>query len=297
MATNIEKDEVTGTATTGHEWDGIKELNTPLPKWWLYTFYGCVIWALGYTIAYPAWPMLHGATAGVLGYSSRGDLEASLGEAKAAQAANVDKIATMSVDDILKDENLRGFAIAGGSAAFKVNCVQCHGSGAAGSAGYPNLNDNDWLWGGSGEAIYTTLKNGVRYTQNADTRDSQMPAFGADEILTPEQIGSVAAYTVSLGGEQQDAALVEEGKTLFTENCASCHGEDGKGGRDFGAPNLTDKIWLYGGTVADVKAQLMKPRHGVMPAWSHRLSDATIKQLAVYVHTLGGGEAAEAATQ
>ena len=182
-------------------------------------------------------------------------------------------------------------------AAFKVNCVQCHGSGAAGSAGYPNLNDNDWLWGGSAEAIYTTLKNGIRYTQNADTRDSQMPAFGADGILTPEQIGSVAAYTVSLGGEQQDAALVEAGKTLFAENCASCHGEDGKGGRDFGAPNLTDKIWLYGGTAADVKAQLMKPRHGVMPAWSHRLSDATIKELAVYVHTLGGGEAAEAATQ
>ena len=297
MATKIEKDEISGTATTGHEWDGIKELNTPLPRWWLYTFYGTVIWAIGYTVAYPAWPMLSSATPGLLGYSSRGAVEEQIQTAKAAQKDSLDKIAAANVDDILKDENLLSFAQAGGAAAFKVNCVQCHGAGAAGSVGYPNLNDDDWLWGGSPDAIYTTLKNGIRYTSNADTRDSQMPAFGTDGILTPEQIDEVANYVVSLSGEQADAAKVETGKTVFAENCASCHGDDGKGGRDFGAPNLTNKIWLYGGTLDQVKAQIAKPRMGVMPAWSHRLDDATIKQLAVYVHSLGGGEAAEAATQ
>jgi len=297
MATKIEKDEISGTATTGHEWDGIKELNTPLPKWWLYTFYGTVIWAIGYTIAYPAWPMLTSATPGLLGYSSRAEVAQTIETAKAAQKDSLDKIAAASVDDILKDENLRSFAQAGGAAAFKVNCVQCHGAGAAGSVGYPNLNDDDWLWGGTPDAIYVTLKNGIRYAGNAETRDSQMPAFGTDAILTPEQIDEVANYVVSFSGEQADAAKVETGKTIYAENCASCHGDDGKGGRDFGAPNLTDKIWLYGGTLDQVKAQIAKPRMGVMPAWSHRLDDATIKQLAVYVHTLGGGEAAEAATQ
>ena len=297
MATKIEQDEISGTPTTGHEWDGIKELNTPLPKWWLYTFYGTVIWAIGYTIAYPAWPMLSSATPGLLGYSSRAQLEEQVSAAKAAQKDSLDKIAAANVEDILKDENLLAFAQAGGAAAFKVNCVQCHGAGAAGSVGYPNLNDDDWIWGGTADAIYVTLKNGIRYTANAETRDSQMPAFGTDGILTPAQIDEAANYVVSLSGEQADAAKVEAGKTVYAENCASCHGEDGKGGRDFGAPNLTDKIWLYGGTLDQVKAQIAKPRMGVMPAWSHRLDDATIKQLAVYVHALGGGEAAVPATQ
>jgi cytochrome c oxidase cbb3-type subunit 3 len=297
MATKIEKDEISGTPTTGHEWDGIKELNTPLPKWWLYTFYATVIWGIGYTIAYPAWPMLTSATPGLLGYSSRADVVQQIDAGKAAQKASLDKIAALSVDDILKDPTLLAFAQAGGSAAFKVNCVQCHGSGAAGSAGYPNLNDDDWLWGGTPEAIYVTLKNGIRYTANAETRDSMMPAFGADGILTPEQIGQVASYVISLSGGEADQAEAQAGQPLFAENCASCHGEDAKGGRDFGAPNLTDKIALYGATLDQVKAQIVKPRHGVMPAWSHRLDDATIKQLSVYVHTLGGGEAAVPATQ
>lgn len=297
MASKIEKDDVSGTATTGHEWDGIKELNTPLPRWWLYTFYATVIWALAYTIAYPAWPLLHSATPGLLGWSSRAQLAQQMSEARAAQQAELDKIAATSVDDILKDPQLLAFAQAGGAAAFKVNCVQCHGSGAAGFVGYPNLNDDDWLWGGTPEAIYTTLRNGIRYTDNPETRDSQMPAYGADGILNPQQIDDAANYVMTLGGGEADATKAEAGKAIFAENCAACHGEDGKGGRDFGAPNLTDAIWLYGGTLADVKAQINKPRLGVMPAWSHRLDDATIKELAIYVHSLGGGEAPPPATQ
>lgn len=297
MATNIEKDDVSGTATTGHEWDGIKELNTPLPRWWLYTFYATVIWGIAYTIAYPAWPMLTSATPGLLGWSSRATLDQQMATAREAQKANLDKIAAMSVDDILKDPQLLSFAQAGGAAAFKVNCVQCHGSGAAGFAGYPNLNDDDWLWGGTPDALYATLKHGIRYAADPDTRDSQMPAFGADGILLPEQIDQVANYVVSMSGGEADAAKTETGKTIFAENCASCHGEDGKGLREFGAPNLTDKIALYGGTLDNIKSQIVKPRLGVMPGWTHRLDDATIKQLAVYVHTLGGGEPTPAATQ
>ena len=297
MTTNIEKDDISGTSTTGHEWDGIKELNTPLPRWWLYTFYGTVIWAIGYTIAYPAWPLLTSATPGLLGYSSRGEVAEQIETARAAQKENLDKIAAASVDDILKDPNLLAFAQAGGAAAFKVNCVQCHGSGAAGFVGYPNLNDDDWLWGGTPEAIYVTLKNGIRYAENAETRDSQMPAFGADGILSPEQVAQAASYVVSLSGGEADQAMVQAGQPIFAENCAACHGETGMGGRDFGAPNLTDKIALYGASFEEVKAQIVRPRHGVMPGWSHRLDDATIKQLAVYVHTLGGGEAPEPATQ
>ncbi|MCB1380253.1 MAG: cytochrome-c oxidase, cbb3-type subunit III [Alphaproteobacteria bacterium] len=289
----IEHDEITGTATTGHEWDGIKELNTPLPKWWLWTFYGTVIWGLAYTVAYPAWPLINGATPGILGYSSRADVAAEIAVAKTAQKADLDKIAAASVDDIIKDDAMRDFAIAGGAAAFKVNCVQCHGSGAAGSPGYPNLNDDDWLWGGTADAIHTTLQNGIRYTSNSDTRDSQMPAFGADGILNAEQIGDVANYVVSMSGGEADAGAAERGKTVFAENCAACHGDDGKGNRDLGAPNLTDAISLFGGTVDAVKAQVNKPRHGVMPAWSGRLDETTIKQLAVYIHSLGGGEATQ----
>ncbi len=297
MATNIEKDEVTGTDTTGHEWDGIKELNTPLPKWWLYTFYGTVIWGLAYTVAYPAWPMLTSATPGLLGYTSRGELAESVNVAREGQKAQLDKIAAASVEDILKDPAMLAFASAGGAAAFKVNCVQCHGAGAAGSAGYPNLNDNDWLWGGTADTIHTTLKHGIRHTLSADTRDSQMPSFGADGILKPDEIVNVSNYAISLGGGQADAAQAEAGKQLYADNCAACHGDAGIGNAELGAPNLVDKIWLYGGTVREVAQQVTKPRHGVMPGWATRLDDTTIKQLTVYVHSLGGGEAAVPATQ
>ncbi len=303
MARKIEKDDVTGTDTTGHEWDGIKELNTPLPKWWLYTFYATVIWGLAYTIAYPAWPMLSRATPGLLGYSSRAGLTASVATARAAQKDNLDKIAAASVEDILKDEKLLSFASAGGAAAFKVNCVQCHGSGAAGSAGYPNLNDDDWLWGGQPGQIHATLQNGIRFAANADTRVMDMPVFGPDPangnaaLLNPEEIASVANFAMTLSGGEADAAKAAAGKALFATNCASCHGDTGLGNQDVGAPNLTDKIWLNGATIENVTAQIVRPRMGVMPAWGARLDTVTVKQLAVYVHALGGGEAAVPATQ
>jgi cytochrome c oxidase cbb3-type subunit 3 len=281
-------DEISGVETTGHEWDGIRELNNPLPRWWLWTFYLTIIWAIGYAIAYPSIPLLTTNTKGLLGYSSRADVAAEMTTAAAAQSKYVDAIKTTDVAGILANEELRTFAIAGGAAAFKVNCVQCHGSGAAGSPGYPNLNDDDWLWGGDINALYVTLQHGVRYTADPETRVSEMPAFG--DILKPEEIDQVANYVASLSGGEADAAKVTAGQPLFANNCAACHGEQAKGGKDFGAPNLTDAIWLKGSGVAAITAQVMRPAHGVMPAWSARLGDTTVKQLAVYVHSLGGGE-------
>ncbi|MFM2280652.1 MAG: cytochrome c oxidase, cbb3-type, subunit [Pseudomonadota bacterium] len=280
-------DEISGVETTGHEWDGIQELNNPLPRWWLWTFYATIVWAIAYTIAYPAWPLLKENTKGMLGFSSRQVVAEDIAKATDAQKVFLDKIAAMPVADIAKDQELSQFAMNGGAAAFKVNCAPCHGSGASGGPGFPNLNDNDWLWGGKIDDIYATINHGIR-SEDADTRTSEMPAFG--EMLEADQIKQVASYVVSLSGTPADAALVEPGKTVFAENCASCHGEDAKGGRDFGAPNLADAIWLRGEGEQAIINQVTKPKHGMMPAWAGRLSDATIKELAVYVHSLGGGE-------
>lgn len=281
-------DELSGVETTGHSWDGIKELNNPLPKWWVYTFYMTILWAIGYTIVYPAWPLLTGATEGIWGWHSRAAVTEEIASAKASQKVYLDKIAATDVTEIASDPELNQFALAGGAAAFKVNCTPCHGSGAQGGVGYPNLNDDEWLWGGDVEAIYTTIAHGIRDTSDDDTRVSEMPAFG--DILEPEEIKQVAAYVYSLSGTPSDPSLVEPGKTVFADNCAACHGENAEGGRDFGAPNLSDAITLKASTEAQIVAQVTSPKHGVMPAWDARLGDATVKELAVYVHSLGGGE-------
>ncbi|MEQ1520502.1 MAG: cytochrome-c oxidase, cbb3-type subunit III [Aestuariivirga sp.] len=285
-----EKDEISGIETTGHEWDGIRELNNPLPRWWLWTFYACIAFALGYGIAYPAWPLVSGATPGLLGYSSRGELVKEVDAARTAQSAQLEKVKSLPLEDIRKDADLLQFAVAGGRAAFRVNCIQCHGSGAAGGKGYPNLNDDDWLWGGTLDHIHTTLQHGVRFTADPDTRQSPMPAFGADEILTPEQINDVSEYVLKLSGQAFDAGAAARGTTVFAENCVACHGDAGEGKQEFGGPRLTDAIALYASDKAGIVAQVNKPRQGVMPAWNTRLDEVTIKQLAVYVHSLGGGE-------
>jgi cytochrome c oxidase cbb3-type subunit 3 len=281
-------DEVTGVSTTGHEWDGIKELNNPLPRWWVCTFYATIVWAIGYTIAYPAWPLVSSATSGVLGYSSRADVKNELAAAEVAKSEYVTAIAAKSVDEILSDERLRTFAAAAGAAKFKVNCVQCHGSGAEGSKGFPNLNDDDWLWGGNADAIHQTIAHGARFAPDGDTRVSEMPAF--KDILEPGQIADVSTFAASLSGIEADPAKVESGRTLFAENCASCHGDAGTGNLELGAPDLTDVITLYVHSEADFASQIRSPKHGVMPAWGARLGDVSVKELAVYVHSLGGGE-------
>ncbi|MER9057979.1 cytochrome-c oxidase, cbb3-type subunit III [Mesorhizobium sp. M0910] len=281
-------DEVSGISTTGHEWDGIKELNNPLPRWWVITFYITIAWAIGYTVVYPAWPMLTSATRGVLGYSSRKDVKNELAAAEVAKDKYVAAIQAKTVSEITADDTLREFAVAAGGAAFKVNCVQCHGSGAQGSKGFPNLNDDDWLWGGNAEQIQQTIAHGIRFASDPDTRLSEMPAFG--DIITTDQIKQVGAYVASLSDPVQDTSLIELGANVFAENCAACHGENAKGNRELGAPDLTDAIWLYGSGETAIAAQVRAPKHGVMPAWIGRLGEIKAKELAVYVHSLGGGE-------
>lgn len=281
-------DDVSGVETTGHEWDGIRELNNPMPRWWVWTFYATILWAIGYTIAFPAWPLISGSTQGLLGWHSRADFVADSEDAKAAQNIYLEKIASSSLDDIKADSQLMQFATAGGAAAFKINCIQCHGSGAEGGNGYPNLNDDDWLWGGTVNDIHTTITHGIRFNEDADTRISEMPAFG--EVLKSNEIREVAAYVVSLTGTARDASMVEPGAQIFADNCASCHGEDAKGNRDMGAPNLADAIWLKTHGEDQIVAQIRMPKHGVMPAWGERLGDTTVKQLTLFVHSLGGGE-------
>lgn len=282
-------DPETGTVTTGHDWDGITELDTPLPRWWLWTFYATVVWGLGYTIAYPAWPMLTEATGGVLGYSSRAEVQTQIARQAEANADIAARLAAASFEEIAADPALYTFAEAGGAAVFRAQCSQCHGAGAAGSPGYPNLLDDDWLWGGTAEEIYATINHGIRWEADPDTRYSEMPAFGDEGLLSDAEIEAVADHVLALSG-QADAP--EGGADLFADNCAACHGDAGEGLPEMGAPRLSDAIWLYGGDRVAVIATIARSRHGVMPAWGARLSEAELRQVTHYVHSLGGGQRA-----
>jgi cytochrome c oxidase cbb3-type subunit III len=275
--------------TTGHEWDGIAELNKPLPKWWLYTFYATIVWAIGYWIVYPAWPLITTHTKGYLGYSQRVTVSEDLAAAYAAKSAFRDKIAASDLAAIQADPELLNFALAGGAAAFGDNCAPCHGRGAQGAIGYPSLRDDAWLWGGTLDDIHYTILHGIR-ADDPKTRSSAMPAFGRLGMLQGPQVNDVAEYVLSLSGIETDEAAAGRGEEIYAANCAACHGPKGEGNRTIGAPNLADELWLYGGDKATVVETINNSRNGVMPAWSGRLDPATIKELAIYVHSLGGGE-------
>jgi cytochrome c oxidase cbb3-type subunit 3 len=290
MAAEKEIDAVSGVETTGHVWDGdLKELNKPLPRWWLYTLYACIVWAFGYWMFYPAWPMLDGYTKGYLGYSQRSEVTAELAASKAAQARLLGAVATTPVAEIEKNPDLMEFVMRGGAAQFSNNCAPCHGRGAQGFKGYPNLNDDDWLWGGSIDMIEKTIRYGIR-SDHAETHAMAMPRFGIDQMLDGNQISDAADFVTSLSAPGGDAAAIDRGRTIFAEQCSACHGETGKGSTEMGAPNLTDGIWLYGNRKADIVETIRTGRGGVMPAWDGKLDPATIKMLAIYVHSLGGGK-------
>jgi len=274
--------------TTGHAWDGIEEYNNPLPRWWLWTFYGTIVWGIIYTILYPAWPLVDHATQGLWGGDPRQDVAAEIQSFDEANAGIEAKLVAADLTAIASDQELQGYAQNAGAAVFRTWCAQCHGAGAAGAKGYPNLLDNDWLWGGTIEDIHTTIQHGIRYEADADTRFSQMPAFG--EILEGGDIDAVVNHVLAISGQDHDAGLAAQGATVFADNCAACHGEDGTGDRAQGAPNLTDAIWLFGGDAATIKETVTFARFGVMPAWTGRLSEADIRSVAAYVHSRGGGE-------
>lgn len=291
-----EKDALSGVETTGHEWDGLRELNNPLPKWWLYIFYVCIAWSLVYYVLYPAWPLGKSYTKGMLGYSQREEVVQKVAEGKKAQEKYLTAIAATSVEDIQKNKDLLAFAMAGGRSYFNENCAACHGAGGQGAKGFPTLADDVWLWGGTTADIYKTIQHGIR-ADDADTRGTVgtgMTAFGKDGILNKEQIGQVAEYVLSLNKRSTDAAAAEKGKAVYEENCVACHGDKAQGsvaaGIDVGAPPLVTANWLYGGDKASLVDTITNGRAGVMPAWAKRLDDATVKSLAVYVHNLGGGK-------
>lgn len=290
MSEHHDIDSLSGRSTTGHEWDGIKELNTPLPRWWLFTFYATIIWAIGYWIVYPAWPLVHGYTTGLLHYSSRANVAVDLANLEAVRGEKMAVLGNASLAQIEKDPALLSLARAEGKTVFADNCAACHGAGAAGAKGYPNLNDDDWLWGGTLDQIMQTIQYGAR-SGDPKAHEGQMLAFGRDGMLKSNEIVTVTNYVRSLSGLSTDPGYdAAAGKKIFSDNCVVCHGEGGKGNQQVGAPNLTDQIWLYGSDKDTIVETITNGRAGVMPAWGGRLDPVTMKALAVYVHSLGGGK-------
>ncbi len=284
-------DSVTGQTSTGHEWDGIRELNTPLPRWWLWTFYATILFSVVYWVLYPTWPLISSFSHGVLGYSSRGQVAEDIQAIQAQRAQTEAGLDKASVTQIVADKKLLGLALAHGKAAFAEDCAPCHGSGGQGSKGYRNLTNEDWLWGGTLDDIQTTITHGIRADYDKDTRSSAMPAFGRDGVLKPEEIRQVASYVRTLSKLEPEAGVdVAAGKKIFADNCAVCHGDDGKGNLAMGSANLTDGLQLYGGDFKDLIQTITYARNSTMPAWGARLDPVTIKSLAVYVHSLGAGQ-------
>lgn len=292
MADRVDIDEPTGVETTGHEWDGIRELNNPLPRWWLITFYLSVVISVIYWVFMPAWPALpgfQGNTRGLSGNSERINVARDMARLETTRAGFKEALVNSDLTDIEQAPELLQFALAAGQSAFGDNCATCHGSGGQGARGYPNLNDDVWLWGGTLSDIQTTIRHGIRADDDL-TRLSEMPAFGRDELLSASEIDDVTEYVLRLSGQEAREEAAGRGGAMFAEQCAACHGETGQGERTFGAPNLTDPDWLYGGERETIGNTITNARSGVMPAWQDRLDPATIAALAVYVHALGGGE-------
>lgn len=289
MDDHTERDAVTGTATTGHEWDGIRELNTPLPKWWLWTFYATIAFAAVWVVLYPALPIT-GAT-GLLGHTTRGASERDRAEQAATAEPMLARLRESTPAQILADPDLRAFAMAGGRVAFANTCAACHGAGGQGAQGFPTLADDEWLWGGHLDEIEQTIRHGIRAPDDDNTRNSLMPRFVADGMVTAAQANDLAEYVLSLTGRDTDGAAAARGTPLFAENCVSCHGERGQGNRELGAPRLDDRVWLYGGDKASILRTIAFGRGGVMPAWERRLDPATIRMLTTYIYSLGGTEA------
>lgn len=279
--------------TTGHSWDGIEEFDNPLPRWWLWIFYATIIWAVIYMIFYPAWPMMTKATSGILGYSSRAEVEADIARVDAANQVWYDRLVSTDLNAIAADAELNRFAVNAGAAVFRAQCSQCHGSGADGirmGSGFPNLLDDEWIWGGTMEDITFTVAHGIRNTDYLDARYSEMPAFGRDELLTATEIDQVVNHVLRISAQPHDPALATAGAEVYDLNCSSCHGIDGEGDIFAGAPALNNAIWLYGGSAEAIRHSVVNARFGIMPGFGNRLPEAQVRAVAAYVHQLGGGQ-------
>ena len=286
---NREQDEVTGVETTGHEWDGIKELDNPLPRWWLWVWYGTIAISVVMWILLPAWPGLKGYTQGVLGQSDRADVAQQLEALKVQRGVQGAKLQHATLQQIEADPALQAYALAVGQSVFGDNCATCHGTGGTGSKGYANLRDDVWLWGGSLDEIHGTIRTGVRSGQEG-APELMMPAFGRDQMLSPEQVDDVTEFVMAISRRKADRAAVMRGGEVYQAQCAACHGPTGKGDGQKGAPDLTDGEWLYGGRREEIHAQIWDGKNGVMPAWKDRFDAETVKALAVYIHANAGGQ-------
>lgn len=283
-------DPVTGRKTTGHVWNGIRELDTPIPKGVLLFLIVTHLFAVLWWFLMPSWPLGATYTKGILGKDQRTTVEESLVESEAARLPWVTRIDAMSFDEIRADEPLMAKIRSNGHQLFGDNCAACHGRDGKGGANYPNLTDADWIWGGTAEQIAQTLIVGIN-SRHPDTRIGQMPAFGRDEILDRQQVRDVSLYVRTLSdpvaSTAENIGQVDTGREVFQTNCVACHGDDGRGNLELGAPNLADQTWIYGGTLQTIIDTIHGGRQGHMPTWDERLSPVEIKVLALYVSALG----------
>ncbi len=275
---------------TGHEWDGIRELTNPPPRWWMIAFHASWIWCIIYFILYPSIPLVHESTKGILGWTMIKEYKEALAENEAIKAPYLKKIAAMSGEEILADEDMKNFAESSAKALFGDNCAACHGAGGQGVPGlFPALADDDWLYGGDIDTIIETITDG---------RQGDMPAHEGD--LTEAQINEMADFVIAASEGRATPAQFAK----FDEyGCSGCHGEDARGGAlndlGTGAANLTDKIWRFGGSREEILRTIRygvnqegvpNTRVAIMPAFGEKLSPEAIKMLAVKVHELGGGQ-------
>ena len=285
-----EVDPVSGRKTTGHEWNGIKELDTPIPRGVLMFLIVTHIWAIAWWFFVPAWPLGQTYTKGLLGVDQQTTVEARLVEGQQQRSAWTTRLETEPYEAILADEALMKTVRDTGRQLFGDNCAACHGRDGRGRANYPDLTDDDWLWGGGPELIEQTMRVGIN-TAHPDTRIGQMPAFGRDQMLDREQVRNAAAYVYSLTNPDystpENLDRIDAGHEVFVSTCAACHGDNGQGNVDVGAPNLTDARWIYGGDLDTIIASVHGGRQGHMPTWDERLTKAEIKTLALYVYDLG----------
>ncbi len=284
-----ERDPHTGYLTTGHEWSGIKELNTPVPRAVYLFLIATVLFSVVYWVLMPAWPIGVTFTKGLLGIDQRTSLEADLREAAAERKVWSDQIEANSYDDIRKDPKLMRIVRQTGQTLYRENCAACHGSSAQGSKGYPSLTNASWLWGGDPATVAETIRVGIN-SSHKDSRTSQMMAFGRDGVLKEREVDDVVDYVRSLSdpkvARDTPAPRLDAGKAVFATNCAACHGDDGKGKTEMGAPDLTDHFWIYGGDLQSVSSSVWSGRQGKMPTWDERLSALDRKILALYLTDL-----------
>lgn len=288
-----ERDPVSGERLTGHDWNGIKELDTPVPRGVLLFLIITHLIAFVLWILTPAWPIGRTFTPGVLGIDQRKAVEEQLVTSITDKASWTRKIESSDFPTIQADEQMMSIVRSTGHQLFGDNCAACHGIDGKGRANYPNLTDDDWLWGGDAQRIAETISVGVN-SANAGSRLAEMPRFGLDQMLPREDIEKAANYIFSLSNPEfsqpGNIETITAGRDVFLKNCVTCHGEDARGKKDVGAPNLTDKRWLYGGDLETIITTIHGGRRGHMPTWDQRLTPAEIKILALYVHALGEGD-------